>query len=271
MNICMKKLACAAAVVLTAAVIAPQAQQDWNNDDWCNRDNWGGDREGYCEVRAFSLGSTGTLSVDAAPNGGIQVKGGPRGDVQGWARVEARAETEARAREIAAGVRIDAAGDRVTAEGPSGLDRRESWSVSYRLSVPSQVSLTLKSSNGGISVSDVDGRLDANTVNGGLKLANVSGEVRGRTSNGGIDVDLDGSTWVGAGLDVQTSNGGVRLRIPEQYSARLEASTENGGLDVDFPITMQGRIRREIATNLGAGGPLIRAKTNNGGIRIQKK
>jgi DUF4097 and DUF4098 domain-containing protein YvlB len=117
----------------------------------------------------------------------------------------------------------------------------------------------------------VDGRIEFTTVNGGVKLSGVSGEVRGRTSNGGVDVDLDGATWMGEGLDVQTSNGGVKLRIPEQYSARLEAGTVNGGISIDFPITLQGRIDREIVTNLGGGGPLIRVRTNNGGVKVTKK
>ena len=77
-----------------------------------------------------------------------------------------------------------------------------------------------------------------------MKLTDVGGAVHGRTTNGGVDVDLDGATWQGEGLDVETSNGGVRLRIPEQYSARLEAGTVNGGISVDMPITLQGRIDR---------------------------
>jgi DUF4097 and DUF4098 domain-containing protein YvlB len=79
------------------------------------------------------------------------------------------------------------------------------------------------------------------------------------------------STWQGEGLDVETSNGGVKLRIPEQYSARLEAGTINGGISVDFPITMQGRIDREIVATIGAGGPVIRVRTNNGGVKVMKK
>jgi len=137
--------------------------------------------------------------------------------------------------------------------------------------VPTQTSLQLKSSNGGISVADVEGRIEARTVNGGVKFTNLAGEVMGRTSNGGVEIDLNGSTWVGAGLDVETSNGGVRIRIPEQYSARLEAGTLNGGFDIDFPLTVQGRVDREIAANIGAGGPLIRVRTHNGGLKVSKK
>ena len=97
-------------------------------------------------------------------------------------------------------------------------DRRESWSVSYRLAVPSQMSLDLRTVNGGIAIENVDGRLEFTTVNGGVKLTDVSGSVRGRTSNGGVDVDLEGATWQGEGLDVETSNGGIRLRVPEHTS-----------------------------------------------------
>jgi putative adhesin len=259
--------------VLGLASLAPlQAQQLAQSQDWCREQRWNNDRYGVCEVRQYTLmAGAGALSIDAAPNGGIQVTGGPRGDVFIEARVVATADNEARAKEIASGVRIDAVSDKVTADGPSGLGRQESWHVSYRVAVPTQTSLQLKSSNGGISVADVEGRIEARTVNGGVKFTNLAGEVMGRTSNGGVEVDLNGSTWVGAGLDVETSNGGVRIRIPEQYSARLEAGTLNGGFDIDFPLTVQGKVDREIAANIGAGGPLIRVRTHNGGLKVSKK
>ncbi len=33
----------------------------------------------------------------------------------------------------------------------------------------------------------------------------VEGNVRGRTTNGGVDVELDGPSWQGEGLDVETT------------------------------------------------------------------
>ena len=79
--------------------------------------------------------------------------------------------------------------------------------------------------NGGIGIDNVSSRAEFKTVNGGVKLSRMGGDVEGRTSNGGVDVDLEGSTWDGAGLDVQTTNGGVHLTIPVQYSAHLETGT----------------------------------------------
>ena len=205
-----------AAAPLPAREIAASGQQIGAGDDWCRGERRGGDRETVCEVRPFTVTAAGTLTVDAEPNGGIEVEGGPRNDVQGWAKVTAQAETQQRARQIADSVKINAAAHNVSADGPTGLGRREGWSVSYRLAVPAVSSLALRTTNGGITIRDVDGQIEFKTVNGGVKLTSLAGDVKGRTSNGGIDVDLDGPSWKGEGLDVETSNGGVHVRIPEQ-------------------------------------------------------
>lgn len=265
----MTRLFLVTAVVWTIGGFPAGAQT--RADDWCQERHWGNDRAGACEVRELTLPSSGSLAVDASPNGGIAVQGAPRYDVHLRAKIVATAATEARAKQILSAVRVQPSGDRIEAEGPTGLDRRESWSVSYELSVPLQTSLALNTTNGGVSIRDVEGRIEFTTTNGGVKLANVGGEVRGRTTNGGVDIDLDGATWRGEGLDVQTTNGGVRLSVPEHYSARLEAGTTNGGLNSDFPVIVSGRVNRDIEATLGAGGPPIRVRTSNGGVRITRK
>ena len=80
------------------------------------------------------------------------------------------------------------------------------------------------------------------TTNGGVKLQDVGGRVNGATRNGGLNVTLSGDRWDGEGLDVETSNGGVTLAIPDGYNAELETRTVNGGLRIDFPITVQGEL-----------------------------
>lgn len=254
-----------------ATPAASEAQARRNSDDWCRDQGWGDDRAGFCEVRELTVPTSGSLAVDASPNGGIQVEGAPRADVFVRARIVATASTEDRARQIAGEVRVQPSGDRIDAEGPQNLGRREGWHVSYELLVPTQMSLSLRTVNGGLSVRGVEGRIEATTTNGGVRLRDVAGDVRGRTTNGGIDVDLDGASWRGEGLDVQTSNGGVRVAIPDGYSATLEAATVNGGLNSDFPVTVDGRRARRIEATLGAGGAPIRVRTSNGGVRITRK
>ena len=72
-------------------------------------------------------------------------------------------------------------------------------------------------------------------------------------------------------LDAVTTNGGVSLLVPENYSAHLETGTVNGHINLDFPINLIGQIDRSIAVDLGSGGPLVRAITTNGGVSIHRK
>jgi DUF4097 and DUF4098 domain-containing protein YvlB len=260
-------------LALSAAPLPAAAQQRSSaGEDWCRSERSGNsDRESYCEVRQFTVTAAGTLNVNAEPNGGIQVEGTTRADIQVLAKVVAQADTQARAKQIADAVRITATPSDVSADGPSNSGRREWWSVSYRLSVPTVSMLSLKTTNGGISIRDVDGQIDFKTVNGGVTLTNLAGDVKGRTSNGGVNVDLDGPGWKGEGLDVETSNGGVHLRIPANYSAHLETGTVNGGFNIDFPVTVQGRIDRQLSADIGGGGAPIRVRTHNGGVKVSKK
>jgi Toastrack DUF4097 len=260
------------ASLATAAAWAQGPLHVVANDAWCDGegDHWS-ESERYCEVReaTWAAGSART-DVDASPNGGIEVHGWDRSSVKLEAKVVAMAETVAAAHDLADQVQIET-GANVRATGPT-VTRHRHWSVTYRLSVPRKVSLGLRSVNGGISVSDVAGAVEFETMNGGIRLDAVGGRVEGRTTNGGLDIRLAGLGWSGEGLDVTTTNGGVTLAVPADYNARVETGTTNGGLQVDFPVTLQGRIdRRHVSFEVGKGGPLVRALTTNGGVTVRKR
>jgi DUF4097 and DUF4098 domain-containing protein YvlB len=143
--------------------------------------------------------------------------------------------------------------------------------VSYEIWAPAKTDLRLSSTNGGLDVEGIRGRLDLETTNGGISLLAVAGDVNAETTNGGINVDLEGSRWDGAGLTARTTNGGVKLRVPEGFNADVEAATTNGGMDFEFPVTIQGRLNRRITTKLGNGGPPIRLETTNGGVTVRRR
>jgi DUF4097 and DUF4098 domain-containing protein YvlB len=171
--------------------------------------------------------------------------------------------------ELAKQIRIETGGAKIFAEGPT-LRKDYQWDVSYEVFVPKRSDVSLETHNGGISISDVQGRIDFTALNGGVVLRRVGGTVRGNTTNGGLVIDLDGDRWVGEELDVKTTNGGIVMNVPENYSAHLVTGTVNGGLSIDFPVTVQGQISRQLAVNLGGGGPTIRAMTTNGGVKVRR-
>jgi putative adhesin len=263
-----------AAPILIAAAVSASAQPRRGAGGAVSCNDFGNsDRGSACEVREETIPGAGVnpLDVDAGRNGGIRVRGWDRPDVLVRARVAASADSNAEARQIVSGVRVVTSGGTIRAEGPEANSGSGNWSVSFELNVPRTAMLTLNARNGGVSIEDFQGAAKFHAVNGGVTLRNVSGDIRGETVNGGLTIDLTGDHWNGAGLDVETQNGGIRMTLPEQYSASLETATTNGRINIDFPVTVSGRITRSLTTTLGAGGAKLRAVTTNGGVTIRKQ
>lgn len=242
--------------------------QRWLED--CQQNRWNNDRENYCEVRDLTAAATSTISVDGRDNGGVVFYGADRSDVKIQAMIQVWADNADDARNIARQIRVYAEGGRIRAEGPS-TRRHQSWTVSYQLTVPRKSNLEAYTTNGGVAATGVQGRMSFRAVNGGISLNDVGGDVEAETTNGGVRATLTGNRWAGSGLDLRTTNGGVSIVLPRNYNAKLITGTVNGGMNVDFPITVQGTLKGNIETQLGSGGPTIRATTTNGGVRISQR
>lgn len=242
-----------------------------HDDDWCDRHGWEGDSdsERFCEVREITLrAGRDLIAVDGGQNGGIKVEGWNRNEILVRAKVTAHARSESTAERLAGEVEIRT--DRTISANVPDTRRKEWVSVSYQVFVPRQSNLSLETHNGGIAIENVAGDLNFDALNGGVNLIDLAGDVRGETTNGGVTVELAGNEWDGEGLDVRTTNGGVKIYVPEDYSADLETSTVNGKVEVDFPVTVRGRIDSRIATQLGRGGKTIHVKTTNGSVKVRR-
>jgi hypothetical protein len=268
---------CATTLLLSLSLTEVARAQDPAPGDWLERcrrtERWVGWIDGkarVCEVREIRLPADGRpLTVDGRQNGGIVVEGWDRDEILVRARLDVHAETEARARADVETIRIRTDNHAIRAEGPD-RNRDGGWSVGYQVFVPRRYALALLAQNGGIRVADVRGRIEMRTLNGGISTSGPGGNVRGRTTNGGLDVRLFGERWEGEGINLATTNGGVRVLVPRNYSARLKTRTVNGSVDVGFPVTVQGRVGRHLSTELGAGGAPVRMVTTNGSIRIRR-
>jgi hypothetical protein len=258
-----------AALLLSLCSVVAWAQAGKGGSMNCNNQGFNDRLVNHCEIREQTIAATGLLNVDARQNGGVAVKGWDRQDVLVRSKVQASSTTQAGAEQLAKQVRVETAGGKIFAEGPTS-EKDNRWSVSYEIFVPRRTDLSLQAHNGGIVISEVSGRLDFTAMNGGVVLRRVGGAVKGSTTNGGVVIELSGNRWDGEALDVRTTNGGIVMSVPENYSAHLQTGTVNGNLSIDFPVTVQGRITREIAVNLGAGGQTVRAMTTNGGIKIKR-
>ena len=260
-------------VLLAPAGAMAQRSSDAEWQENCRDDR--GDRyerrEVFCEVREtrarISAGSS--VSMEGLRNGGISATGWDRDSLVVRTRIRAQARTETEARQLASQVRTTISGGTVTVDGPRNEEDAQ-WNASLVAMVPRRSDLRLETRNGPVSVERVTGNLDVRTSNGPLALRGLAGDVRARTTNGPLSISLTGSRWEGAGLDAQTTNGPLTINIPQDYNARLETGTRNGPVRVDFPITVVGRITRDISTTLGSGGATIRATTTNGPLTLKR-
>jgi len=220
-------------------------------------------RPSFCEVRESTISAT-SLSVDGHQNGGISIKGADRSDILVRAMVESQAATDGEARATGAQVLVHTSGGAVQADGPTG----KNWSVAYEIFIPRHTDLRLTTHNGGVSIAGVESSIEFHAVNGGISLKDVGGSVHGDTVNGGVSVTFAKATWTGVGLDVSTTNGGVSLKVPERFSALLDVGTVNGGINVRLPEAQMRKGDTHLNLTLGAGGPLIRVRTKNGGVSV---
>lgn len=265
------------ALVVIAALIPPgRAMAQQSDEDWldnCRRGD--GDRysrrEVYCEVRQDKgRAGDGTISLEGLRNGGISVTGASTGDITVKTRIRATGRTQSEAKDIASQIRTVIRGNDVYIDGPRDNDDNH-WSAELVATVPERSDVRAGTRNGPMTVRGVRGNLDLQTSNGPLTLVDLGGSVRARTSNGPLTISLTGSRWEGAGLEARTTNGPLTINVPDGYNAHLESGTTNGPVSLGFPITVVGRITRDISTDLGSGGATIRATTTNGPLTIRRR
>ena len=144
-------------------------------------------------------------------------------------------------------------------------------SVSYTIHVPDELNLSLRNTNGKVTVKDAAGDMEISTTNGVIDGTHLSGNISARTTNGNVRLRLKQAGEKDR-IDARTTNGGVNIHIPAKTNADIEARTVNGSISTDIPLKIQGRhSRRQLSGMIGnGGGALIRLRTTNGSIRIRE-
>ncbi len=232
---------------------------------------WWHDSANFAQSRQERIPNASVNYIDPGQNGSIRVHAWNNPDVLVKACIQTSAPSESEARDLASQVKITKGAGHIEASAPGESGNGRNWSVSYEVWVPSSSAAKLDAYNGSIAVDGVQGRLRFHTQNGSVRLNDVGGDVEGETTNGSVTVRVTDANRPARGLRVETTNGSVNLELPQNFSARVEASTVNGRIRTDFPITVSGEIGKQLSFTLGNGGPEIAAKTVNGSIHISRR
>lgn len=196
---------------------------------------------------------------------------------------------------------------RPRSESFSGIGlHRTAW-ARLIVNVPQNVDIRARSGDGSIRIERVNGRIDLGTGDGSIRASDVSGELTLDTGDGSITVDGaegklvvdtgDGSVNVAGKLnairlntgdgsivyraqpgtsmkepwDINTGDGSVSLYLPPDFNAELDAHTGDGTIRNDLNVESDGdgKPSRTLRGRIGNGGPLLRIRTGDGGIRLK--
>ena len=140
--------------------------------------------------------------------------------------------------------------------------------VEYLVKVPAGAEVKFTTTNGGIEITGLGGRITAETTNGGIVTHEISGQLEASTVNGGLEIDM--LRVPDAGVKLEFTNGGLKMRVPRDAKANISASITNGGISAgDLPIETSGETnRRRLEGRLNGGGGRIQIEGTNGGITL---
>lgn len=224
--------------------------------------------------KSYSLAAGGSVEITNV-NGRIELSGSETDKVEVNAEKIARGSSVEAARDALKRIEIreTVSPDRIRLE--TRLQRAAGINfgggeVRYTLRVPVGASVKLETVNGGIEVENVRGRAELQTTNGGIVAKRIGGGLDASTTNGGVQADVD--TLSPDGVEMDCTNGGLRLTLPKDAKADITARIVNGGIDVEgLNVDTTEQNRRRLEGKLNGGGPRVRIEGTNGGIRISGK
>ena len=226
------------------------------------------------EIReTYPIDPDGTISVDNI-NGDIEISGWDRDEVELHAIVKARKEEHLDRIEIdisATSSRFSVETDYEKQSGWWGNNSNNSGEGTYILQVPRNAQLrSVESVNGAIEVIGVAGSMNLSTVNGDIEASGLTGDAEIDTVNGSIEVQFD---KMNDRQDVvlDSVNGSIRVDLPENASARLDASTVHGRISSNLDLEVEkGRfVGSDLRDVVGGGDATISMENVNGSIRIE--
>lgn len=221
--------------------------------------------------RTYSLSPQGRLEIINI-NGKITAEVSDGDQVEVSAERTAKAASDDSAKELLGRIemREEVGADRVRVEvraprlsGPSGHD------IKWTLKVPRGVAVDLRTINGGVHMTGLEGDVRARSTNGGITgVALAATGVDAAVTNGGIEIALAKPVSSGT-FELDSVNGGVQLDLPPDSRATIAGRCVNGGISasgLDLQIGEQSR--RKLDATLNGGGARVSLETVNGGVRI---
>lgn len=134
-------------------------------------------------------------------------------------------------------------------------------------------SLRLTSADGNISIHNATGTLEARASDGQIKIDGQFTAVQLHTSDGNLDFVLASGSQLTTASHIESSDGRISIRVPQNLAADLDVSTSDGQVDCALPLTMDHyssdqSSKGHLRGRLNAGGVPFSIHTSDGNVNI---
>ena len=162
-------------------------------------------------------------------------------------------------------------------------------SIRVEVRVPRESDLNIHTDDGNVRVENVTGNLQFETGDGDVRLRDVEGslhadthdgnvEVNGRfnvlslhTGDGNIDAEVGAATAPQSGWLLRSGDGNIRLKLPDNLGADLDAHSGDGAVRVGFPVsTSSNGNENSVRGKINGGGISIELRTGDGDIKVER-
>ncbi len=214
---------------------------------------------------SFPLEAGGNLHLDNA-NGSVQITGWDRNTIEISGTKYAPSTDDLRDVKIKAGVH---GSDAVIETQTPHRSFHGSYGANYVIHLPRKIVLEhVQTSNGSISVNDLDGGGKVVSSNGKIAMDHAIGDYAIETTNGGIDLEQCRGAF-----RAESSNGALKGNLA---TGSINASTTNGSVNFTVDKPKEGQPLRASSTNGSVTLAIaefhdnpIKADTTNGSVTLR--
>lgn len=241
---------------------------------------------------SFEFGAGGTVAVTGAPNGSIRIVGSNKNEIEITAEIELQAASDADIAKLAAvtGFGTDEMTGRtgIISYGTyNKLGDKKLWKkfpknlmnlplrIDYVIKVPRYCDLEIDGGKGDLSVSGVEGSMRINFLETDANIAVIGGATNIIVGTGKVNVTLGVKGWRGRSADIQVGKGDLRVKLPSNISAEIDATIlRTGTIENTFP-DLKPRNRKvtftdkSIVAKAAVGGPSLKFTVGDGTLKME--
>lgn len=132
-----------------------------------------------------------------------------------------------------------------------------------------QGQVRLRTGDGRIRGQRLSGRCEAASRDGSIQVQGRFEELNLRSGDGSISAEVEQGSQISSRWALATQDGSVRLALPRDFKANVDASTGDGHIRSELPLQMQGEVsHRRLQGTLNGGGPFVQIRTGDGSIEL---